>query len=69
MQPDLSDLHQAKARRGNPPPGSRIGDDAGDMGRILVQNEPGNGIIDELAPAKVPTVLWLASTPSAGCAI
>lgn len=52
MQPDLSDLHPAKARRGNPPPGSRIGDDS-DMGRILVREEPGNGIVDELAPKEV----------------
>jgi hypothetical protein len=55
-QPDLSDLHQAKARRGNPPPGSRIGDDAGAMGRILIRDSPGNGIIDELVPAEVLAV-------------
>jgi hypothetical protein len=59
VQPDLSDLHQAKARRGNPPPGSRIGDEAGAMGRILIRNSPGNGIIDELAPAQVLAVCVL----------
>lgn len=56
-KPDLSDLHPAKARRGNPPPGRRIGDDS-DMGRILVRNEPGNGIIEELAPAEGERALF-----------
>lgn len=45
--PDLSDCPPAKRRRGNP--SLRIGD-AGPMGRILVRGEPGNAIIDALAP-------------------
>lgn len=48
-KPDLSDLPRSKLLRGNPPEGLRIGD-KGDMGRILVRGEPGNGIIDEVAP-------------------
>ena len=32
--------------------GMRIGDEAA-MGRILVRNEPGNSIIDEVAPIAV----------------
>ena len=51
-QPDLSDLHPAKAARGSPLAGARIGDHSR-MGRILVRGEPGNGVIDELAPAEV----------------
>ena len=47
-QPDLSDCPPAKRLRGNP--SLRIGD-AGPMGRILVAGEPGNQIIDALAPA------------------
>lgn len=50
--PDLSDLHVAKLKRGNPPEGLRIGD-SGDMGRILVRGEKGNGIIDQVAPIEV----------------
>ncbi len=46
--PDLSDCPPAKRLRGNP--SLRIGD-AGPMGRILVRGEPGNAIIDALAPA------------------
>ena len=46
-QPDLSDCPPAKRNRGNPT--LRIGDD-GPMGRILVAGEPGNQIIDALAP-------------------
>jgi len=46
-KPDLSDCPPAKLNRGNPT--LRIGD-AGPMGRILVMGEPGNQIIDALAP-------------------
>ncbi|MDB5955749.1 isochorismatase family cysteine hydrolase [Ramlibacter sp.] len=46
--PDLSDCPPAKRLRGDP--SLRIGD-AGPMGRILVRGEPGNAIIDALAPA------------------
>jgi biuret amidohydrolase len=45
--PDLSDCPPAKRLRGAPD--LRIGD-MGAMGRILVQGEPGNQIIDALAP-------------------
>ena len=44
---DLSDCPPAKRNRGNPT--LRIGD-PGPMGRILVAGEPGNQIIDALAP-------------------
>ncbi|MBB3004530.1 MAG: isochorismatase family cysteine hydrolase [Paraburkholderia tropica] len=44
---DLSDCPPAKRLRGQP--SARIGD-AGPMGRILVRGEPGNAIIDALAP-------------------
>jgi nicotinamidase-related amidase len=44
---DLSDCPPAKRNRGNPT--LRIGDE-GPMGRILVAGEPGNQIIDALAP-------------------
>lgn len=47
-RPDLTNLPAAKRRRG----GFRVGiGDAGPMGRILVQGEPGHEIIPELAPA------------------
>jgi nicotinamidase-related amidase len=46
-RPDLSDCPPAKRNRGNP--SLRIGDE-GPMGRILVMGEPGNQIIDALAP-------------------
>lgn len=46
-RPDLSDCPPAKRNRGNP--SLRIGDQ-GPMGRILVMGEPGNQIIDALAP-------------------
>jgi biuret amidohydrolase len=46
-QSDLSDCPPAKLKRGSP--GLRIGD-VGAMGRILIQGEPGNQIIDALAP-------------------
>jgi biuret amidohydrolase len=45
--PDLSDCPPAKRMRGAP--NARIGD-TGPMGRILVRGEPGNAIVDELAP-------------------
>lgn len=45
---DLADCPDAKRLRGNP--SLRIGD-AGPMGRILIDGEPGSGIIPELAPA------------------
>lgn len=51
-KPDLSDLHPAKLARGNLPPGLRIGDE-GELGRILIRGEPGNGIVDEVAPLEV----------------
>ena len=47
-KPDLSDCPPAKRLRGNP--ALRIGDE-GPMGRILVQGEPGNAIVDACAPA------------------
>lgn len=46
-QPDLSDCPPSKQHRGNSE--LKIGDE-GPMGRILVLGEPGNGIVDELAP-------------------
>ncbi|MDP2417962.1 MAG: isochorismatase family cysteine hydrolase [Hydrogenophaga sp.] len=46
-QPDLSDCPPAKRNRGQPL--LRIGDH-GPMGRILVAGEPGNQIIEALAP-------------------
>jgi nicotinamidase-related amidase len=45
--PDLSDCPPAKRLRGAPT--LRIGD-AGPMGRILIRGEPGNAIVDALAP-------------------
>jgi nicotinamidase-related amidase len=47
-RPDLADCPPTKHRRGAP--ALRIGD-AGPMGRILVDGEPGNAIVPELAPA------------------
>jgi nicotinamidase-related amidase len=44
---DLSDCPPAKRLRGQP--SARIGDD-GPMGRILVRGEPGNAIVDAVAP-------------------
>lgn len=46
-RPDLADCPPAKRLRGAP--SRRIGD-AGPMGRILIQGEPGHGLITELAP-------------------
>jgi nicotinamidase-related amidase len=46
-KPDLSDCPPAKRNRGNP--SLRIGDQGG-MGRILIAGEPGNQIIEALAP-------------------
>ena len=53
-QPDLSDCPPAKRNRGAPT--LRIGD-AGPMGRILVMGEPGNQIIDALAPVAGESVI------------
>ncbi|MBL0919185.1 MAG: cysteine hydrolase [Hydrogenophaga sp.] len=53
-RPDLSDCPPAKRLRGNP--SLRIGDE-GPMGRILVAGEPGNQIIDTLAPLPGEIVL------------
>ncbi|MHB1103347.1 MAG: cysteine hydrolase family protein [Devosia sp.] len=46
-KPDLSDCPPSKIRRGNP--SLHIGE-AGAMGRLLVAGEPGNQIVDALAP-------------------
>lgn len=46
-RPDLSDCPPSKIRRGNP--SLHIGQ-AGAMGRLLVAGEPGNQIVDALAP-------------------
>ncbi|MRD48651.1 isochorismatase family protein [Caenimonas koreensis DSM 17982] len=51
---DLSDCPPAKLNRGNPT--LRIGD-AGPMGRILVKGEPGNQIIEALAPVAGEVVI------------
>ena len=53
-RPDLSDCPPAKRLRGNAE--LRIGD-AGPMGRILVQGEPGNAILDAVAPIAGETVI------------
>ena len=53
-RPDLSDCPPAKRLRGKP--SARIGD-VGPMGRILIQGEPGHGIIEELAPVAGELVL------------
>ena len=59
-QPDLSDCPPAKLNRGNPT--LRIGDE-GPMGRILVTGEPGNQIIDALAPIEGE---WVIDKPGKG---
>jgi nicotinamidase-related amidase len=59
-QPDLSDCPPAKLNRGNPT--LRIGD-KGPMGRILVRGEPGNQIIDALAPIAGE---WVIDKPGKG---
>ena len=46
-RPDLSDCPPAKRNRGSP--SLRIGD-VGPMGRVLVAGEPGNQIVEALAP-------------------
>jgi biuret amidohydrolase len=51
---DLSDCPPAKRLRGAP--NARIGD-AGPMGRILIRGEPGNAIVDALAPAEGELVI------------
>lgn len=48
-KPDLSDCPPSKRDRGAPR--LRIGDE-GPMGRILVRGEPGNAIVDALAPVE-----------------
>ena len=53
-KPDLSDCPPAKRMRGVPK--LRIGD-PGAMGRILILGEPGNDIIEELAPLPGEVVL------------
>ena len=53
-RPDLADCPPAKLRRGDPT--TRIGA-AGPMGRILVDGEPGNDIVPELAPRAGETVI------------
>lgn len=45
--PDLSDLPETKRLKS--PPGLQIGD-PGPMGRILIRDEPGHALIDQLAP-------------------
>ena len=59
-RPDLSDCPPAKRHRGNP--SLRIGD-VGPMGRILVAGEPGNQIIDALAPEPGE---WVVDKPGKG---
>lgn len=59
-QPDLSDCPPAKLNRGNPT--LRIGDE-GPMGRILVRGEPGNQIVDALAPIAGE---WVIDKPGKG---
>ncbi|MBI6703946.1 cysteine hydrolase family protein [Pseudomonas viridiflava] len=57
---DLADCPPAKLEHGLP--GMRIGD-AGPMGRILVRGEPGNQIIDALAPIAGE---WVIDKPGKG---
>jgi len=53
-RPDLADCPLAKRQRGRPT--LRIGD-AGPMGRILVDGQPGNDIVPDLAPRAGETVI------------
>jgi biuret amidohydrolase len=53
-RPDLVDCPPAKRQRGRPV--LRIGD-AGPMGRILVDGQPGNDIVPDLAPRRGETVI------------
>ncbi|MGH7302026.1 MAG: cysteine hydrolase family protein [Candidatus Rokuibacteriota bacterium] len=53
-RPDLADCPPAKRQRGRP--SLRIGD-AGPMGRILVDGQPGNDIVPALAPRPGETVI------------
>ena len=53
-RPDLSDCPPAKRARGN---GALTIGDAGPMGRILIDGEPGNEILPELAPLPGETVI------------
>ncbi|KQW73989.1 cysteine hydrolase [Devosia sp. Root413D1] len=53
-KPDLSDCPPAKIRRGNP--SLHIGE-VGAMGRLLVRGEPGNQIVDALAPLEGEMVI------------
>ncbi len=53
-KPDLSDCPPSKIRRGNPT--LHIGE-AGAMGRLLVAGEPGNQIVDALAPVEGEIVI------------
>ena len=53
-RPDLADCPPAKRRRGNAK--IRIGD-AGPMGRLLVDGEPGNDIVSALTPLPGETVI------------
>jgi nicotinamidase-related amidase len=52
--PDLSDCPPAKRARGDAP--QRIGD-PGPMGRLLVRGEPGNQILDAVAPVDGEVVI------------
>ncbi|MFC3608023.1 cysteine hydrolase family protein [Stutzerimonas tarimensis] len=58
--PDLSDCPPAKQAHGLP--GMRIGDQ-GPMGRILVHGEPGNQILEEVAPLAGE---WVIDKPGKG---
>ena len=53
-KPDLSDCPPSKIRRGNP--ALHIGE-TGAMGRLLVMGEPGNQIVDALAPLEGEMVI------------
>ena len=53
-KPDLSDCPPSKIRRGNPT--LHIGE-TGAMGRLLVAGEPGNQIVDALAPIEGEIVI------------